>query len=255
LDVAEEIWQGAVDIVEETPELNDLKERVVKVNGKKSLELKTGERYKVKAANRRAGRGLSGDLILLDELARASVVGRLGRDHEDDDGPGDALIWRCRTRATRRRSCCATCARWRTPRSATRTASTPTTTRRGADEPLDERDRRRRLARDLRVVGPSGLRHLGPRRLGSGEPVAGVHDHRAHGRLGAEDGPRVDLPHRGAVPVVGRHARGSVPAWFVGGVRDEESMRADGAEIALCVETSWDRSTTFIGSPRRGLMA
>ena len=68
LDVAEEIWQGAVDIVEETPDLDALKERVVKVNGKKSLELKTGERYKVKAANRRAGRGLSGDLILLDEL-------------------------------------------------------------------------------------------------------------------------------------------------------------------------------------------
>lgn len=68
LDVAEEIWQGAVDIVEDTPELNDLKDRVVKVNGKKSLELKSGERYKVKAANRRAGRGLSGDLILLDEL-------------------------------------------------------------------------------------------------------------------------------------------------------------------------------------------
>jgi len=45
LDVAEEIWQGAVDIVEETPELDSLKERVVKVNGKKSLELKSGERY------------------------------------------------------------------------------------------------------------------------------------------------------------------------------------------------------------------
>jgi hypothetical protein len=68
LDVAEEIWQGAVDIVEETPELDEQKLRVVKTNGKKALELKSGERYKVKAANRRAGRGLSGDLILLDEL-------------------------------------------------------------------------------------------------------------------------------------------------------------------------------------------
>lgn len=68
LDTAEEVWQGAVDLVEETPELNDLMSRVVRVNGKKSLELRTGERYKVKAANRKAGRGLSGDLILLDEL-------------------------------------------------------------------------------------------------------------------------------------------------------------------------------------------
>lgn len=68
LDVAEEIWQGAVDLVEDTPELDALKRQVIRVNGKKSLVLNTGERYKVKAANRRAGRGLSGDLILLDEL-------------------------------------------------------------------------------------------------------------------------------------------------------------------------------------------
>ena len=68
LDVAEEIWQGAVDVVEEVPDLQEQWERTVRVNGKKSLELKTGERYKVKAANRRAGRGLSGDLVLLDEL-------------------------------------------------------------------------------------------------------------------------------------------------------------------------------------------
>lgn len=68
LDVAEEIWQGAVDLVEETPELDALKEHVIRVNGKKSLVLTTGERYKVKAANRRAGRGLTGDVVLLDEL-------------------------------------------------------------------------------------------------------------------------------------------------------------------------------------------
>lgn len=68
LDSAEEVWQGAVDLVEDVPELKALRARVVLNNGKKSLELKSGSRYKVKAANRRAGRGLSGDLILLDEL-------------------------------------------------------------------------------------------------------------------------------------------------------------------------------------------
>jgi len=68
LDVAEEIWQGAVDLVEDTPELDALKAQVIRVNGKKSLVLTSGERYKVKAANRRAGRGLSGDVVLLDEL-------------------------------------------------------------------------------------------------------------------------------------------------------------------------------------------
>lgn len=76
LDVAEEIWAGAVELAEESEDLAPLIERIVKVNGKKALELTKaaelpnggGQRYKVKAANRRAGRGLSGDLILLDEL-------------------------------------------------------------------------------------------------------------------------------------------------------------------------------------------
>jgi hypothetical protein len=82
LDTAEEVWQGAVDLVEELDEddnpvrptlLSEL-HQVVKNNGKKALVLKRPPRtkyrprYKVKAANRKAGRGLSGDLILLDEL-------------------------------------------------------------------------------------------------------------------------------------------------------------------------------------------
>lgn len=93
LDVAEEIWQGAVDLVEETPELNDLKDRVVKVNGKKSLELKTGERYKVKAANRRAGRGLSGDLILLDELREHQSWDAWGAITKTTMARADAQVW------------------------------------------------------------------------------------------------------------------------------------------------------------------
>lgn len=86
LDTAEEVWQGAVDLVEELddedepvrPELHELKGRVIAVNGKKALVLKTGERYKIKAANRKAGRGLSGDLIFLDEL----------REHQNWDAWG-----------------------------------------------------------------------------------------------------------------------------------------------------------------------
>ena len=68
LDIAEEIWGGCVDIAESIPDLAGLIRKVVKVNGKKSLELETGERYKVKASNRKAGRGLSADLVVLDEL-------------------------------------------------------------------------------------------------------------------------------------------------------------------------------------------
>lgn len=68
LDVAEEVWQGAVDIAEETPDLAEEVDHVSRVNGRKFLRLVGGERYRVAAASRRGGRGLSGDLVLLDEL-------------------------------------------------------------------------------------------------------------------------------------------------------------------------------------------
>lgn len=68
LDVAEETWEGAVDIAEGIPELEVEIKHVDKQNGRKTLRLKTGERYKVRAASRRGGRGLSGELVALDEL-------------------------------------------------------------------------------------------------------------------------------------------------------------------------------------------
>lgn len=68
LDIAETLWGEVVEIVEAVPDLEDLLKQVVRVNGKKSLSLKGGEQYKVRASNRRGGRGLSGDLIVLDEL-------------------------------------------------------------------------------------------------------------------------------------------------------------------------------------------
>lgn len=78
LDVAEQLWQEVVDLLEDDEELSDLISRVVKVNGKKELKLTSEVSYKVKAANRRAGRGLSGNLILLDEL----------REHQNWDAYG-----------------------------------------------------------------------------------------------------------------------------------------------------------------------
>lgn len=68
LDIAEEVWAGAVEIAEECDDLAAEIKRVNQTNGKKSLDLVSGERYKVQTASRRGGRGLSGDLILLDEL-------------------------------------------------------------------------------------------------------------------------------------------------------------------------------------------
>lgn len=101
LDTAEEIWQGAVDLVTEVdeddnpvrPELLELWRRTVMVNGKKSLELTTGARYKAKAANRRAGRGLSGDLVLLDELREHQTWDAWGAITKTTMARDEAMVW------------------------------------------------------------------------------------------------------------------------------------------------------------------
>lgn len=71
LDVSEESWDKAVEIVESIPELNaelPAEGGIVRVNGKKTLKLVHGSRWKVAAASRKGGRGLSGDDVNLDEL-------------------------------------------------------------------------------------------------------------------------------------------------------------------------------------------
>lgn len=68
LDVSEEAWGAAVELAESVPDLSDEIEHVDRTNGKKALRLASGARYKLAAASRRGGRGLSGDLVLLDEL-------------------------------------------------------------------------------------------------------------------------------------------------------------------------------------------
>lgn len=72
LDIAEEVWSKAVEMAEGNPDLAAEIAAVDRTNGKKALRLETGERYKVAAASRRGGRGLSGDLVLLDELREHS---------------------------------------------------------------------------------------------------------------------------------------------------------------------------------------
>ena len=75
LDISEELWQEALDVVQSTPELADEvpESNIVKANGKKSFRTLAGQRYKVTTASRKGGRGLSGDLILLDELREHST--------------------------------------------------------------------------------------------------------------------------------------------------------------------------------------
>lgn len=73
LDVAEEQWLDTVDMAESIPDLADEIAKVNKTNGKYSLQLTGKQRYKVKAATRKGARGLSGDLVLLDEIREHAV--------------------------------------------------------------------------------------------------------------------------------------------------------------------------------------
>lgn len=68
LDKAEEVWEAVVADQENTPDLCGEIDRVVRTNGSKRLILKGGRVYKVGAPTRRAGRGDSNDLVLLDEV-------------------------------------------------------------------------------------------------------------------------------------------------------------------------------------------
>ena len=68
LDKAEEVWEAVVNTQESNPELAEKIDRVSHTNGGKRLILKSGSAYKVGAPTRRAGRGDSNDLVLLDEV-------------------------------------------------------------------------------------------------------------------------------------------------------------------------------------------
>ena len=65
---AEDIWALCVEMAQANPELAEQISHVWYTNGAKRLQLSGGRDYRVKAANRKAGRGKSADLVLLDEL-------------------------------------------------------------------------------------------------------------------------------------------------------------------------------------------
>lgn len=68
LDKAEEVWEAVINDQEAHPELSVDIDRVSRTNGNKRLILNGGRQYKVGAPTRRAGRGDSNDLVMLDEI-------------------------------------------------------------------------------------------------------------------------------------------------------------------------------------------
>jgi Phage Terminase len=68
LDLAKEQWSLAQETIQDTPDLAAELGRVVNVNGQEAFWLTNGSRYKIKASNRKAGRGSSNDEVNIDEL-------------------------------------------------------------------------------------------------------------------------------------------------------------------------------------------
>lgn len=68
LDKAEEVWEAVVQDQESIPALSRDLQRVGRTNGAKKLVLTGLRQYKVGAPTRRAGRGDSNDLVMLDEI-------------------------------------------------------------------------------------------------------------------------------------------------------------------------------------------
>lgn len=65
---AEDTWQKAVEMAQEDERLSRAIKHVWYTNGSKRLQLLGNRDYRVKASNRRAGRGKTANLVLLDEL-------------------------------------------------------------------------------------------------------------------------------------------------------------------------------------------
>ena len=65
---AEDVWNGVVEMAQENEDLASEIQHVWYTNGSKRLQLRGGRDYRVRASNRKAGRGKSAELVLMDEL-------------------------------------------------------------------------------------------------------------------------------------------------------------------------------------------
>ena len=245
LDVAEEVWQGAVDIAEEIPDLADEIDQVSKVNGKKFLKLTGGQRYKVAAASRRGGRGLSGDLVLLDEL----------REHQSWEA------WAAVTKTTMARALAMV---WAASNAGDASSIVLRWLRKMAHESLGDPDG---LVAEAEQLEPEEGDQLQDDSLGlfewSAPPGCAVSDRdgwrQANPALGYTVSERAIASAAKTDPewvfrteVLCQWMEGTRDGPFPAGsweaCADVDSQIAEDSRIALCVDVSWDRSVAHIAA-------
>lgn len=93
LEQAEDTWSAVVDMAQADPDLKAEIEHVWFTNGSKRLALTDNRNYRVKASTRKAGRGKSADLILLDELREHRDWEAWGALTKTTIARGNALVW------------------------------------------------------------------------------------------------------------------------------------------------------------------
>lgn len=72
LDYAREVWQAACEMAEANDQLGDLVADIRRANGEQALVTVDGCRYKIAASNRKGGRSLTINRLVLDELREHS---------------------------------------------------------------------------------------------------------------------------------------------------------------------------------------
>lgn len=90
---AEDVWQTCVDMAQENEVLAEAIKHVWYTNGSKRLQLTDNRDYRVRASNRKAGRGKSADLVLLDELREHQTWDAWAALSKTGMARKNALLW------------------------------------------------------------------------------------------------------------------------------------------------------------------
>ena len=90
---AEDTWAMCVEMSQANPTLAESIKHIWYTNGAKRLQLEGGRDYRVRASNRRAGRGKSADLVLLDELREHQTWDAYSALSKTGMARKNALLW------------------------------------------------------------------------------------------------------------------------------------------------------------------
>ena len=93
LEQAEDTWGMCVEMAQADDELSQQIKHVWYTNGAKRLQLDGNRDYRVRASTRKAGRGKSADLVLLDELREHQTWDAYGALSKTGIARDNALLW------------------------------------------------------------------------------------------------------------------------------------------------------------------